>query len=138
MVKDTIEVPNLQKSVNEVSSQLPVLGALEKKLSMMKAINPELKQLSNDLQEVADWDDMKLAKMGGRAIHTILDHAYPTGGYHDFGQDFNDFGNPSTIGGIVSNPAAPLLQSSGVTGLLKAARPSQKIPWSAVSARLDG
>jgi len=43
---------------------LPVLGALEKKLGLMKALNPELKSLSHDLQEVADWDDMKLAKLG--------------------------------------------------------------------------
>ena len=100
---------------------MPVLGALEKKLGLMKALNPELKSLSRDLQEVADWDDMKLAKLGGRAIHSILDHAYPTGGSHDFGLDVDQ--TPS-VKGILTKPADPLLPTSGVTGLLKAARPS--------------
>ena len=112
---------------------MPVLGALEKKLGLMKALNPELKSLSHDLQEVADWDDMKLAKLGGRAIHSILDHAYPTGGSHDFGLD----AEIPSVKGILTKPADALLPTSGVTGLLKAARPSQKVPLSMFPSSLD-
>lgn len=100
----------------------------------MKALNPELKSLSRDLQEVADWDDMKLAKLGGRAIHSILDHAYPTGGFHDFGLDVDQ---APSVKGILTKPADPLLPTSGVVGLLKAARPSQKVPLSIFPSSLD-
>ena len=77
---------------------------------------------------------MKLAKLGGRAIHSILDHAYPTGGYHDFGLDVDQ---APSVKGILTKPADPLLPTSGVTGLLKAARPSQKVPLSIFPSSLD-
>lgn len=90
---------------------------------MMNDLNPELKSLSNDLNEITSWDDMKMAKLGGRAIHSILDHAYPTKNHYSV-SDLDDFPTVHSVEGIVTNPAHELLRNSGVAGILKAARPS--------------
>ena len=94
---------------------------------MMNDLHPELKSLSRDLNEITDWDDMRLAKLGGRAIHSILDHAYPTKEHYTV-NDLDDWSVPHYDSydhdKIATNPAHELLKSSGVFGSLKAARPS--------------
>ena len=77
-----------------------------------------MNSLSHDLQEVTDWDDMRLAKLGGKAIHSILDHAYPTKAHYDVSDlddhpVHNDYSHD-----IVVNPAHSLLPTSGVAGVL--------------------
>jgi len=48
-----------------------------------------------------------------------------------------DVDQAPSVKGILTKPADPLLPTSGVVGLLKAARPSQKVPLSIFPSSLD-
>jgi hypothetical protein len=50
---------------------VPVLDALEKKATEMNELHPELKDLSKKLDVLADFSDMKMAKLAGSTIKQI-------------------------------------------------------------------
>lgn len=64
-------VPDLEKTITDISEKVPVLDALEKKTSEMNELHPELKDLSKKLDQLADFSDMKMAKLAGSTIKQI-------------------------------------------------------------------
>ena len=58
--------------INEITSEVPALDCLEKKVGLMNELNPELKALVKDINEVTSDEDMKAAKKVGEAIKKAL------------------------------------------------------------------
>jgi cell division septum initiation protein DivIVA len=48
-----------------------VLDALEKKATEMSDLQPEMKDLDSKLDKLADFSDMKMAKLAGQTIKSI-------------------------------------------------------------------
>ena len=66
------KIPDLEAKINEITSEVPALDCLEKKVGLMNELNPELKSLVKDINEVTNDEDMKAAKKGGEAIKKAL------------------------------------------------------------------
>ena len=66
------KIPDLEAKINEITAEVPALDCLEKKVGLMNALNPELKALVKDINEVTSDEDMKAAKKGGEAIKKAL------------------------------------------------------------------
>ena len=66
-------MPDLEAKINEIASEVPALDCLEKKVGLMNELNPELKALVKDINEVTSDEDMKAAKKGGEAIKKALE-----------------------------------------------------------------
>ena len=68
---DSGPVPDIEKQINDISEKVPVLDALEKKATEMKDLQPEMKDLAKKLDNLADFSDMKMAKLAGQTIKSI-------------------------------------------------------------------
>ena len=61
-------IPDLQFKLSKIARKVPTLGAMEHKIGLMNTLDPELKSLEKDLNEITDFSDMKAAKVGGQKI----------------------------------------------------------------------
>ena len=68
---DSGPIPDIEKQINDISDKVPVLDALEKKATEMKELQPEMKDLAKKLDQLADFSDMKMAKLAGQTIKQI-------------------------------------------------------------------
>jgi chromosome segregation ATPase len=68
---DSGPVPDIEKQISDISEKVPVLDALEKKAAEMNEIQPEMKELGLKLDKLADFSDMKMAKLAGNTIKQI-------------------------------------------------------------------
>ena len=51
-------IPDLQFKLSKIARKVPTLGAMEHKIGLMNELDPELKSLEKDLNEITDFSDM--------------------------------------------------------------------------------
>ena len=56
-----------------IGSKVPALKKMDEKIAKMRALDPELKAIVDDISEITNMSDMEAAKEGGNAIKKILD-----------------------------------------------------------------
>lgn len=64
-------VPNMEGDVIGITSKLPAIQEMEKKIPMFKELQPELKKLTKDLEGLEDFSEFEVAKEGGNTIKNI-------------------------------------------------------------------
>ncbi len=56
-----------------LGSKIPAVQNLRHKVDLMNELNPELKSLIREIDDITDMSDMKVAKKAGKIIKAALD-----------------------------------------------------------------
>jgi hypothetical protein len=72
------DVPDLSAHLKNIESQVGTLNKIENKVGMMHALQPKLKDLLSDINEITDFSSLKEAKKGGAEIRKTLDALSPS------------------------------------------------------------
>ena len=64
-------VPNLENDVEAITAHISVLENLRARIPVLNGMEPELKHLNKELDELGDFSDMDAARVGGATIRDI-------------------------------------------------------------------
>jgi hypothetical protein len=59
--------------MKNLGSKIPAVQNLRHKVDLMNELNPELKSLIREIDDITDMSDMKIAKKAGKIIKNALD-----------------------------------------------------------------
>ena len=71
LVSESTSVPDLEKQITKIAEKVPIIDQLEGKIYEINKLDPKLKKLSSDLNDLGDFSDFEAAKVGGETIKSI-------------------------------------------------------------------
>lgn len=71
LVSESTTVPDLEKQITKIAEKVPIIDQLEGKIYEINKLDPKLKKLSSDLNDLGDFSDFEAAKVGGETIKSI-------------------------------------------------------------------
>ena len=64
-------MPNLEGDVQDITRQIPILDNLKARIPIINGMEPQLKDLNKQLDDLSDFSDMDAARIGGNTIRNI-------------------------------------------------------------------